>query len=168
MTTLDPPLVGRSGRKRRVIRVMVIAALAVIAVCGIGAGVSWWQLQDLRDLDRLRQTDGQVTGEEYRRRLPDLVEVRYPVAGRQVIAEIPGDVGLDEGDSVEVAYVPGDPERVRLVDGWEPAYTTWLEHGAIGLAALAFVGIREAIGTGARWRGRTSSHSDGTPEWSGR
>lgn len=141
MTTTHAPEQEGRTRIQRAIRAGILAAVAVIVVCGAGAAISWWQLQDLRDLRSLQQTNAQVTGEDYRRRIPDFIEVRYQADGQLTVASIPGDSDYDVGDTTRVAYVPGDPERVRLVDGWEPAYTTWLEYGAIGLVAIAIAGL---------------------------
>ncbi len=55
-----------------------------------------------------------------------------------------------------MAYVPGDPQRVRLVDGWAPAYVSWLEFGVFGLVAAPIVALRRGLGSSARDRGRRS------------
>ncbi|MDP9395534.1 MAG: hypothetical protein M3Q27_15345 [Actinomycetota bacterium] len=96
-TTPHAPVTEDRPRTHHWLRRVLALVAAVLLISGGGALVSWWQNRDLRDVSALRQVDAEVTGEDMRRRLPDLVEVRYEAEGRTVQARIPGDSGLRAG-----------------------------------------------------------------------
>ncbi|ROP34651.1 DUF3592 domain-containing protein [Pseudokineococcus lusitanus] len=145
---------SREGRRRATVGVVLLAA-ALAGAALTGAGVSWAQQADLRDLPSLERVDAVVVGEDYRRRMADLVEVRYPVDGSDVTASIPTGEDFDEGDSVEVAFVADDPSRARLVDGWAPPWHQWLFYAALSPAVLLLVLVRRSVMGGARRAGQS-------------
>ncbi len=149
-TAVEQPT-RRGGWQRWKVPVLVGGTAMVVAVTG--AGVSWAQQADLRDLPSLERVDGVVVGEDRRRGAADLVEVRYPVDGTDVTASIPSEEYWEEGRAVEVAYVAGDPARVRLVDGWTPPWEQWLLFAVLAPVVSLVSGLRHRTTDGARRAG---------------
>ncbi len=70
--------------------------------------------------------------------------------GEQIRSKTPVDRVPDAG-TVRVAYVPGDPQRVKVVGNWRPAYT-W---GPIVIGvALLFIPVFLGLGALAKQRGK--------------
>ena len=133
--------VGRAGRTvapgRQARRYApVLAVLAVVT--GYLAVDSWWGESDLRDLAGLTRAEATVLDHDNQRRRADLLRVEFRVGDAAQQATIPYSGPAREGDEVAVAHVPGDPPRVRTVDGWSPAYERWGSYTAV-LGVLAVV-----------------------------
>lgn len=141
---------GSGGRRRGGSRLTAVLVTAVLGGGALaGAVVSWAQQQDLRDLPSLQRADAVVVGEDRRRYAADLVEVRFEAEGRQVSASVPASAAVEVGDRAEVAHVPSDPARVRLVEGWAPPWRSWLLlAGAVPIAAVMAV-LRRRTRSGA-------------------
>ena len=60
-----------------------------------------------------------------------------------MVSEVPDRRPLPRGEQVQVAYDPGDPAHVRLVDGWEP----WHASSELGLA-LVVLGVGVVVSGG--------------------
>src|SRR4051794_19027224 len=114
-----PP--GRRARQAAVTLLLLGAALAVVAFLDRRGE------QDLRTLSALTRATASVVDIDSHRRGPDDVKVTFDVGGRTVEATIPADgsARLHTGSTVEVAYVPADPGRVRTVRNWSPMYQQW-------------------------------------------
>ena len=118
------PRVGRAGRLHSAGSQARQAGL-VLLVTGLLLGLvtlgQWWDERDLLDLDALERAQGRVVEvDEARRKGQDHLVVAYPVdaaAGLRA-ARIPTDLDAASGATVEVAYDPDDPGRVRTVEGW--------------------------------------------------
>ena len=73
----------------------------------------------------------------------------FPVPDRgTIVADIPIRGSFTEGETVDIRYDPGDPDLVRTVDGWTPAYATVPLFIYVVLAlALLIVGLVAALRT---------------------
>ena len=127
-----PP--GRTARRVAPVVAVLAAVAAVLAL------VTWWQQRDLRDLDGLTRAPAEVVAHDSHRRGPDALTVTFPAGADPVEATVPYSGPSRDGDDVEVAYVPGHPERVRTVVDWDPAYRTWTAYALVLAAAAVLVG----------------------------
>jgi hypothetical protein len=156
---------GKAGRARgpglaaRRLAPLLLGGAVLLALL---AAERFWHDRDLREIAGLGRTTAVVVRVEDNRRWSDEVEVRFRADQREVSASIPSSAGPRVGDAVEVAYVRADPERVRTVSGWAPAFESWLTQGAV----LAVFGVAiGAFGVASRASGsRYEADGRGLPE----
>lgn len=124
-----------------------VALPVALALGALTAGL-WWHERDLRDLDALVLAEAEIVDVDYKRRSADVLQLRFQVRGQSVEAGVPSDIDVEPGRRVEVAYVQDDPERVRTVQGWGPAYGYWglyalmLAVGGLGLTLFGWASRR--------------------------
>ncbi|NHC12329.1 DUF3592 domain-containing protein [Motilibacter deserti] len=141
-----PP--GRRARQLAGVLLVLGAALSTVAFFG------WRGEADLRDLSRLERATAAAADVRDHRRGPDTVTLRFPTAGGEVAADVPVEdsARARPGAEIEVAYVPADPERVRTVEHWSPAYEEWTAYAVmvfLGALAVGAAGLVSVLRGGA-------------------